>query len=171
MLRVFDQTEEVSQKVEARRRASRKNSPTSSQGSITPARLSPPPLSIDDHAMSHLFTFWVGSGQSQGILWYVPELLCKESSVALQAASRALGLASMSGMQETSNLGRSAAESYGMALCATNDALRDPALATTDSTLTAVMMLSTYEVRFSPLIKKEQILISPKDDNGKNGKA
>lgn len=104
--------------------------------------------------MSHLFTFWVGSGQSQGILWYVPELLCKESSVALQAASRALGLASMSGMQETSNLGRSAAESYGMALCATNDALRDPALATTDSTLTAVMMLSTYEVRCSPLINK-----------------
>lgn len=170
MLRIFDQTEEVSQKAEARRSASRKNSPTSSQESATPAKLTSPPLSIDDHAMSHLFTFWVGSGQNQGILWYVPDLLREESSAALQAASKALGLASMSGMQGISSLKRLAAESYGMALCAVNNALRDPALATTDSTLTAVMMLSTYEVRFPlPEIKTTKFNI-PEDGHRENGK-
>jgi hypothetical protein len=106
--------------------------------------------------MSHLFTFWVGSTPNQGIFWYLPELLSKESSAALQTASKALGLASMSGMQGSLTLKRSAAESYGMALCATNDALRDPSLATTDSTLVAVMMLSTYEVRFPLFIRTQK---------------
>ena len=38
------------------------------------------------------------------------------------------------------------AEAYGIALCALNDAVSDSSTATSDATLTAVLLLSSYEV-------------------------
>lgn len=49
-------------------------------------------------------------------------------------------------------LKRAAGEEYGRALIATNNALRDPVSAKSDSTLGAVILLGMYEVRLAPLI-------------------
>lgn len=97
--------------------------------------------------MAHLFTYFVGSGQEQGVFWHLPGLLAIDPSPALQASAKSLGLASMAGIEKLPILRRAASEQYCIALRATNAALQDPTLAKCDSTLLAVEILSTYEVK------------------------
>jgi hypothetical protein len=154
-LRVYDQTQEVAQKAQARRAVARKSKSTSpGEGLSTilerptpPARILSPPISNDDRAVAHLFTYFVGTAKKNGVYWYLSYLLKTESSPALQASVKALGLASMAGIEKMPTFKRASCEQYCIALRATNDALQDPILAKSDSTLTAVAMLSTYEVR------------------------
>ncbi|KAJ5947267.1 hypothetical protein N7466_000282 [Penicillium verhagenii] len=147
-LRIVDQTTEVSLKVQAHRKQS------------SPPRIPTPPISLDDHVMSHIFNYWVGTNQAQGaqgMIWYLPALLRKDPSPALRASITALGLASISGRQEQPipKSSRLVVEAYGTALCAINDALKDPAMATSDSTLIAVSVLSLYEMVTSNMGKDQ----------------
>lgn len=115
----------------------------------SPVDILPPPISHDERAMSHVFTYYVGTVQDQGSLWYLPKLLTTNPSSALQATIKAMGLASMARMQKLPKLRRAAGEEYSLALRTTNEALRDEVLAKSDSTLGAVILLSTYEVTSS----------------------
>ncbi|KAL2830829.1 hypothetical protein BDW59DRAFT_158269 [Aspergillus cavernicola] len=145
---IYDQTEEVSKKAQARHTVARKSKSASpEQQPACLAGILPPPISNDDRALSHLFTYYVGTGEGRGMFWYVPDLLRTSPSPALQATMKALGMASMSRMQTMPDLRRPAAEEYSKALRATNDALRDPVLAKSDATLAAVAALGTYVVR------------------------
>lgn len=146
-LRVYDQTQEVAQKARARQAGARKSKSTSPQQSAPPVEISPPPISDDDRAMSHIFTYWVGTDKNQGMLSFLPSLLHLTHSSAVEAAAKAVGFASMTGMQMMPQSKHSAQEAYGMALRATNNALQDPYLAKSDSTLVSVILLSYYEVR------------------------
>lgn len=106
--------------------------------------LRPPPVSVDDRALSFMFKHYVGSVPNQGVLPYLPELLHKDPSPALQSTMKVVGIANMSMMPESR---RSARQEYSIALRAINDALRDPVAAKSDSTLAAVLLVSVYEVR------------------------
>ncbi|KAI9928696.1 hypothetical protein MW887_001913 [Aspergillus wentii] len=126
-LRVYDQTKEVITR------------------SATVERIVPQPVSItnDDRAISHLFHYYVGTVQNPGVMSYLPALLSTDPSPALQATIKAIGLASIPRRPE---LKRLAAEQYGIALRATNNALRHPDSALSDSTLGAVFLLGGYEM-------------------------
>jgi hypothetical protein len=108
------------------------------------------PASIDERATSYTFTYYVGTGRSQGLLPYLPGLLGKDPSPALQASIKAVGLASMSRVRMSQDLMCSARQEYSAALLTTNSALQDLTLAKSDSTLAAVVLLSMYEVRDIP---------------------
>ncbi|OJJ45128.1 hypothetical protein ASPZODRAFT_70392 [Penicilliopsis zonata CBS 506.65] len=140
-LRIYDQTMEVVQKAEEARLAPSTASNQRQQQIISP------PISNDERAISHVHTYYVGTAQNRGMMWYLPDLTRAGGSSALRATMKALGMASMTRMQMLPpKFKRSAAEAYGTALRATNDALRDPTQATTDATLVAVLLLSTYEM-------------------------
>ncbi|KAJ5610939.1 hypothetical protein N7510_007658 [Penicillium lagena] len=146
-LRVQNQTEEVTMKARARATLSRKPATTDRPTSPnSPVDILPPPISDDGRAMSHVFTYYVGTVQDQGSLWYLPKLLTTNPSSALQATIKAVGVASMARMHKLPKLRRAAVAEYGLALRATNEALRDEVLAKSDSTLGAVVLLSTYEM-------------------------
>ncbi|KAH8653680.1 hypothetical protein BX600DRAFT_440743 [Xylariales sp. PMI_506] len=146
-LRIYDQTEEVSNKVQGRHAVvPRQSKSASPEQPASPARIIPPPISDESRAISHFFTYYVGTSQDRGMFWYVPDLLKTSSSAALQATINAVAMASLSRMQNMPDLRLAAAEEYSKALSATNDALRDPVLAKSDSTLAAVASLSTYEL-------------------------
>ncbi|PYH91599.1 hypothetical protein BO71DRAFT_359062 [Aspergillus ellipticus CBS 707.79] len=138
-LRICNQTTEVAVKAQGQR----KSISPAKQPPPTTAPILPPPTSIDQRALSYIFTYYVGTIQNQGILSYLPDILNSTPSSALQATIRAVGLASLSKVPE---LRRSAAEEYGIALRATNEALRDPVSVKSDSTLGAVVLLSFYEL-------------------------
>ncbi|RAL03473.1 Zn(II)2Cys6 transcription factor [Aspergillus ibericus CBS 121593] len=137
-LRILDQSKEVAVKAQARRTASK--SPPADR---TTAPRTAPPISPDELAMSYIFTHLVGTTQSQGVMSYLLDLLHVDPSPALQATIKAVGLASLSRLPESR---RAAGKEYTIALRATNDALRDPVSAKSDSTLGAVLLLSTYEM-------------------------
>ncbi|PWY74515.1 hypothetical protein BO94DRAFT_524377 [Aspergillus sclerotioniger CBS 115572] len=139
-LRILDQTNEVAVKAHARRTASK--SPPADR-STPPAALLPPPTSPDEQAMSYVFNYYVGTLKSQGVMPYLSDLLRGDPSPALQATVRAVGLANMSREPQYRRLAR---KEYGVALRATNDALTHSVSATSDSTLAAVLLLSTYEM-------------------------
>ncbi|CAK39141.1 uncharacterized protein An05g01040 [Aspergillus niger] len=115
VLRICDQTDEITVKVEGRGTIVRKQRKSPSTGKpSSPASISPPPTTIDDQVMSHIFTYYVG-------------------------------LESMARINRRPELKRAAGEEYGRALIATNNALRDPVSAKSDSTLGAVILLGMYE--------------------------
>ncbi|KAJ5341491.1 hypothetical protein N7541_010615 [Penicillium brevicompactum] len=89
------------------------------------------------------------------MIWYLPDLLRKDPSPALRASITALGLASISGQQAIPKSNRSIVAAYGKALCVINDALRNPTTAISDSTLTAVSVLSLYEMITSKMGKNQ----------------
>ncbi|PWY71242.1 hypothetical protein BO83DRAFT_362616 [Aspergillus eucalypticola CBS 122712] len=120
VLRICDQTDEITVKVEGRGTIARKQrKPPSSSKSPSPASILPPPTTIDDQVMSHIFTYYVG-------------------------------LESMARINRLPELKRVAGEQYGKALIATNNALRDPVSAKSDSTLGAVILLGMYELNTFP---------------------
>ncbi|PYH67976.1 Zn(II)2Cys6 transcription factor [Aspergillus vadensis CBS 113365] len=151
VLRICDQTDEITVKVEGRGTIARKQrkSPSSSK-SPSPASILPPPTTIDDQVMSHIFTYYVGTTRVQGLLSYLPHLLSTDPSPALQATMKAAGLESMARINRLPELKRAAGEQYGKALIATNNALRDPVSAKSDSTLGAVILLGMYELNTFP---------------------
>ncbi|OOF96468.1 hypothetical protein ASPCADRAFT_144923 [Aspergillus carbonarius ITEM 5010] len=139
-LRILDQSNEVAVKAHRRRTAS-KSPPT--DRATSSAALLPPPRSPDDQAMSYVFNYYVGTLKAQGVMPYLVDLLHGDPSPALQATIRAVGLANMS---REPHYRRMARKEYSIALRATNDALKDSVSATSDSTLGAVLLLSTYEM-------------------------
>ncbi|KAI2849988.1 transcriptional regulator family: Fungal Specific TF [Aspergillus niger] len=146
VLRICDQTDEITVKVEGRGTIARKQRKSPSTGNPpSPASISPPPTTIDDQIMSHIFTYYVGTTRVQGLLSYLPHLLSTNPSPALQATIKAAGLESMARINRRPELKRVAGEEYGRALIATNNALRDPVSAKSDSTLGAVILLGMYE--------------------------
>ncbi|GKZ36594.1 hypothetical protein AbraIFM66950_007747 [Aspergillus brasiliensis] len=146
-LRICDQTDEITVKVEGRGSiARRQRKPPSTETSPSPASIRPPPTTIDDQVMSHIFTYYVGTTRVQGLLSYLPHLLSTNPSPALQATIKAAGLESMARINRLPELKRAAGEQYGRALVATNNALQDPVSATSDSTLGAVILLGMYEL-------------------------
>ncbi|RAH53814.1 hypothetical protein BO85DRAFT_429058 [Aspergillus piperis CBS 112811] len=151
VLRICDQTDEITVKVEGRGTIARKQrkSPSSSKSSLA-ASILPPPTTIDDQVMSHIFTYYVGTSRVQGLLSYLPHLLNTDPSPALQATIKAAGLESMARINRLPELKRAAGEQYGKALIATNNALRDPISAKSDSTLGAVILLGMYELNTFP---------------------
>lgn len=152
VLRICDQTDEITVKVEGRGTIARKQRKSSSSSkSPSPASILPAPTTIDDQVMSHIFTYYVGTTRVQGLLSYLPHLLSTDPSPALQATIKAAGLESMARINRLPELKRAAGEQYGKALIATNNALRDPASAKSDSTLGAVILLGMYEVRLDYL--------------------
>ncbi|KAJ5606209.1 C6 zinc finger domain protein [Penicillium lagena] len=92
-----------------------------------------------------MLKYYVGSTQIEGMLPYIPHLLDTDPSPALQAAIKAIGLASMSNARMSAELMRAARKEYSTALLATNSALQDPIQFKSDSTLAAVMLLGMYE--------------------------
>ncbi|KAJ5814929.1 Zn(II)2Cys6 transcription factor [Penicillium riverlandense] len=80
-----------------------------------------------------------------GMFPYIRHLLGTDPSPALQAAIKAIGLASMSNTRMSAELMRAARQEYSTALLATNRALQDRIQFKSDSTLAAVMLLSMYE--------------------------
>ncbi|GFN19186.1 Zn(II)2Cys6 transcription factor [Aspergillus tubingensis] len=149
-LRFFDQTAAVTTKALARaastRKASRSPTADTAESSKTPPLIEGPTTHIQEQAMSHIFKYYVGTSQNPGILCYLPNLLRTDPSDALQATMKAIGLACMSRVYHRPELARSAAEEYSKALRATNTSLQDAVLATSDSTLGAVVTLSMYEI-------------------------
>ncbi|PYI05206.1 hypothetical protein BO78DRAFT_387889 [Aspergillus sclerotiicarbonarius CBS 121057] len=140
-LRILDQSQEVAVKAQARRTATK--SPSPDQSRSTPPPLVAPPMSPDEPAIAYVFTYYVGTGQNQGLLAYLSDILQVNPSPALQATIKAVGLASLSRRPESRRL---AWQEYAVALRATNDALRDPLSVKSNSTLGAVLLLSTYEM-------------------------
>jgi hypothetical protein len=155
-LRIHDQSNEIAAKAQAQaqsraRRGPRKStkSPTAVQSAALSESLPPGiPSSMDEQAIAYIFKRYVGTTQSRGLLSYLPLLLSEDPSPALQATIRAVGLAGMSRALSLPKLKYSAGLEYSTALLATNRALQDLAVAKRDSTLAAVVMLSTYEVRY-----------------------
>ncbi|KAJ5381084.1 C6 zinc finger domain protein [Penicillium cataractarum] len=158
-LRIHDQSQEIVAKAQAQaRRKSPKTSPrTSPKTSPKPSSpvqsviLSVPmpaaiPASMDEWAMSYIFKLYVGTNQSRGLLAYLPNLLSDDPSPALQATIKAVGLAGMSRVHSLPKMMYSAGVEYSTALIATNRALQDSTEARSDSTLAAVVLLSTYEM-------------------------
>lgn len=96
--------------------------------------------------MSYMFTRYVGTQQSRGLLSYLPQVLREDPSPALKATIKAVGLASISRAHSLPDLKYAAGMEYSAALLATSRALQNAAAAKSDSTLAAVVMLSTYEV-------------------------
>lgn len=155
-LRIHDQSNEIAAKAQAQsraRRGSRKSTklPTTVQSAALSESIPPAiPSSMDEQAIAYTFKRYVGTTQNRGLLSYLPLLLSEEPSPVLQATIRAVGLAGMSRALSLPELKYSAGLEYGTALLATNRALQDIAVAKRDSTLAAVVMLSTYEVRSCP---------------------
>ena len=153
-LRIHDQSKEIVAKAQAQAQTDRrgvrrlaKSSATAAQ-SVTLALSMPPaiPSSLDERAMSYTFKRYVGTQQSRGLLSYLPQVLREDRSPALEATIKAVGLASMSRAHSLPELKYAAGLEYSAALLATNRALEDAVAAKSDSTLAAVVLLSTYEV-------------------------
>lgn len=106
------------------------------------------PISIDEHATSHIFTYYVGKTDSRGLLSFLPGLLSTDPSFTLQATIKAIGLASLSRIHNLPHLRRLAGQEYCTALLSLNQALQNPVTAKSDSTLATVTLFSMYEVRF-----------------------
>jgi hypothetical protein len=109
---------------------------------------------MDERAISYMFKIFVGTNQSRGVLACIPNLLGEDPSPALQATIKAVGMAGMSRVHSLPKMKYSAAVEYSTALRATNRALQDSKVARSDSTLAAVVLLSTYEVRYCPSLLK-----------------
>lgn len=93
------------------------------------------------HYSEHDVSFSKGCGD-----WLAWSYWHDRSSHALQAAIEAVGLAGMSNVLRAQHAAQKAKERYGKALIATNRALGDPAEATTDATLMAILLLGVFEV-------------------------
>lgn len=111
---------------------------------------------MDEQVISYTFKRYVGDAQNRGLLSYLPKLLNEDSSFALHATIKAVGLASMSRAFSLPELKHSAGLEYSTALLATNHALRNPLVARADSTLAAVVLLSTYEV---PMLSASEFIL------------
>ncbi|KAJ5570578.1 uncharacterized protein N7459_010008 [Penicillium hispanicum] len=143
-LRIHDHTQELAVKAQARRAgASKVNAAEQSTSTVS---LRPPPMSIDERAMSYTFTYYVGTAQNHGVLFYVLDLLHTCPSPALQATTKAVGLASICRIQNSPELKRIAGEEYSTALLTTNEALKESVSAKSDSTLAAILSLGMYEI-------------------------
>lgn len=114
---------------------------------MSPLPLIHEPISIDEKATSHIFTYYVGKTDSRGLLAFLPDLLSSDPSFTLQATIKAIGLASLSRIHNLPEMRRLAGQEYSKALISLNKALQNPVTAKTDSTLGTVTLLSVYEVR------------------------
>ncbi|KAJ5811308.1 hypothetical protein N7474_007609 [Penicillium riverlandense] len=139
-LRIYDQSEEVVVKARPRHSVASRPSKLSSADQAIPTngrrRIS-----------SHIT---LAPAEARVYFRFYPGVLRKDPSPALQASIKAVGLASMSRVRMSQDLICSARQEYSAALLATNSALQDPTQAKSDSTLAAVVLLSTYEVRDIP---------------------
>lgn len=88
-----------------------------------------------------------GAKRSRGYLSYLRTICAVEDNPAVMAAMSALGLGSLSNLNADTTLMVNARKEYTVALAAANEALRDPASITADSTLAAVILLGMFEVR------------------------
>ncbi|KAJ5633069.1 hypothetical protein N7490_009408 [Penicillium lividum] len=139
-LRIYDQSKEVAVKAQARNLVQSRSATTS------PLPLIHEPISINEHATSHIFTYYVGTPEDRGLLSFLPDVLSTDPSCGLQAAMKAIGLSTMSRIHNLPDLRRLAGEEYGIALLSLNRALQNPVSAKADSTLATVTMLSMYEM-------------------------
>ncbi|KAL2803352.1 hypothetical protein BJX63DRAFT_437005 [Aspergillus granulosus] len=150
-LRFFDQTEAVAAKAQARAAAAAQQQ-AAEQAALAAAKRAAAlpiialPTSIHEQALSHTLKCYVGTDQSRGTLSYLPALLRTDPSDALQAAVRAIGLASISRIHHIPTLQRSASEEYSLALRVTNSNLQHASSAKSDSTLATVLLLGLYEI-------------------------
>lgn len=77
---------------------------------------------------------------------YSPSSKLPLSEKALLSSISSLGMAALSGIQNCRSLRLTATKEYTSALKLTNAALRDSTEAKTDATLTAIVLLSLFEV-------------------------
>ncbi|KAJ5537878.1 C6 zinc finger domain protein [Penicillium frequentans] len=144
-LRIYDQSKEVAVKAQSRSAVVRGSKSTSPETSMSPPIILEP-ISIDEKATSHIFTFFVGKNETRGILSFLPNLLSTDPSFTLQTTVKAIGLASLSRIHNLPDMRRLAGLEYCKALVSLNKALQNPDTAKTDSTLGTVALLSVYEM-------------------------
>ncbi|CEJ62121.1 hypothetical protein PMG11_10631 [Penicillium brasilianum] len=149
-LRIHDQSQEIVAKAQAQvrrnlRKSPKTSSPVQSETLFVPIPASIP-ASMDERAISYMFKIFMGTKQSRGVLAFMPNLIGQDPSPALQATIKAVGMAGMSRVHSLPKMQYSAAVQYSNALLATNRALQDSKVARSDSTLAAVVLLSTYEM-------------------------
>jgi hypothetical protein len=108
----------------------------------------------EQQAVCFFFSNYVleSSNPSISVYHYLPAFYNNESEKsALSCAVVALGLAGLSYRRNESSLLSAAKSMYSSALHLTNEALRDPATAATDTTLISVLLLGLFEVSLSSL--------------------
>ncbi|KAJ5639907.1 C6 zinc finger domain protein [Penicillium longicatenatum] len=142
-LRIYDQSKEVAVKAQSRSVVRSKTS-TPETSMLLP--LIHEPISIDEKATSHTFTYYVGKDESRGLLSFLSGLLSTDPSLTLQATIKAIGLASLSRIHKLPDLRQLAGLEYSKALRSLNKALQNPVTAKTDSTLGTVTLFSLYEM-------------------------
>lgn len=147
-MRFYDQSDEVVAKAQARHKSRQKSKETTLLTQLGPLSLQNISEYPEEWATSYTVAFYIGTAENRGILPFVLDLIGKAHSPALEATVKAIGLASISKIHQLPRLKYAAALEYGKALLATNAALCDPILAKSDSTLTAVIMLGMYEVKY-----------------------
>lgn len=104
------------------------------------------PSSLDERAFAYVFKYSVGTEHSRGVLYFLHDILKSNPSTTLVSSIKAYGLAAISLIQNSSEGLIAAREEYNVAVHAVRDDLHNPAVFKSDSTLTSVMLLSTYEV-------------------------
>ncbi|KAE8392590.1 Zn(II)2Cys6 transcription factor [Aspergillus alliaceus] len=104
-------------------------------------------FSVNDQATGFVFSHYVRSAKhTRGHLDFLPSLLQTDTSPAVTACMSAVGLASLANIHMSPELMLAARQEYSVALAETSAALRDQEVATSDSTLAAVELLSMYEI-------------------------
>lgn len=147
-LRFYDQSDEVVAKAQARHKTRQKPQEPTILTQLAPLSSNPISEYPEEWATSYTIAFYVGTAENRGVLPFVPELISQVPSPALEAAVKAIGLASIAKIHQLPKIKYIARQEYGKALLATNNALHDPFMAKSDSTLTAVIMLGMYEVKY-----------------------
>ncbi|KAJ8128076.1 hypothetical protein O1611_g5560 [Lasiodiplodia mahajangana] len=124
-------------------------SPTTLRVSFTPRLLIQPSEKWNTRALSHFLHNYscAPTRDSPGYLGFLPDLLRNGSSRAgyLESAVLAAGSASLANISGLTHLERTAEKHYGETLRSLSVALKSPAEASSDSALTCIIVLQTYE--------------------------
>ncbi|KKK22788.1 hypothetical protein P175DRAFT_0483194 [Aspergillus ochraceoroseus IBT 24754] len=106
-------------------------------------------IPLNDQGTAFILAHYVGGSglnQARGHLGFLPKIMSSQSGLAITTSINAVGLAALSNIHMSPQLMLTARQEYVKALAETNIVLSDQVLSRSNATLTAVMLLSMYEV-------------------------